>query len=148
MVHKSHEAVKEQSLKGKATAPEKGAAKVGHNSGTVRTLVAELEKLAERKKEIGKAEREVKAKLKEQNVPTMPLNQIMRERKMAADVRANFMQDCHILRDTLEMQTSLFDKDTFEQGQRGPTEAELEQLKKEKAGKPDPVAAAKAMGAK
>jgi uncharacterized protein (UPF0335 family) len=148
MVNKSHELVKEQSLKGKATAPQNGLSKLGHNSSTVKALVTEYETLEQRKKEIGKAQREIKAKLKEQNIPTMPLNQILRERKMEDDVRFNFLQDCHIIRDTLGMQATLFDKAQFEEGNRGMNEAEIEASQKLKAvstGKPDPVAAAKAM---
>lgn len=151
MVNKSHEEVKKQNpgaLKGAATVEKDNKGKIGHNSGTIKKLVADFEKLEKDKKDIGKAQREIKAQLKEQGVPSVALSQVLRERKMAPDVRANFYQDTHIIRDSLGMQTSLFDKAQFEEGQRGPTEEQLDKVKKLNraplAGeaKPDPVAAA------
>lgn len=103
---------------------------IGHNSGdgkkTVKASVAKIEELSKRQREIGKSIREEKAFLKSQGVNTTALNQVLRERKMEPDVRKNFYEDCHIVRDALEMQPSLFDRKQFEEGQRGPDEADLE----------------------
>lgn len=150
---KSKKETKAKASSKKLTAPpaakvEEKEAGIGHNgpsSGTIKKTVDELEKLDLQIADLNKIKREKKAYLKGQGVSITALNQIMRERKMESDVRANFYEDCHIIRDALEMQLDMFNRMQFDNPQgldsKAPTEAEIADFQAKQAQRREEAAA-------
>lgn len=80
---------------------------IGHNSTAsftrIQKDVAQIESLDEQIRALRSQQKQIKALLKQQGIPTGPLNNILRLRRLEDDVRQQYIEDNVIIAEMLEM---------------------------------------------